>query len=331
MLNRKIFFLAVSLLLLQGFVIKKSLPDVPVYPGLFSPRVPLLQTSDPFLHTDTASCSIPFTLAGKLILVKGHADSTIGNFIFDTGAQDLVLNSTYFRDYNIDHSADETQQSITGQGGSVLRTTVKLFRLGTFKYYQAEAQLVSLRQIENARGVKILGLLGVSMFKDCEIIIDYKNSLIHLHHIKKKERKTYQHEMINSRTVIAEYPFDLVDNRILVSTSLGGKKLPFVVDFAAESNIIDSRLPNRILDSINVNGRVLLTGAGSRKVEALTGDVSDLKIGNFSINSLPVIITNLEGTCFGKDVCINGVLGYEFLSRYTLAFNFARQRMYILK
>lgn len=327
------YLLALGILLLQGFVVNRPLPDIPVYPGLLTRpiSVPVLQASDPFLHADTPTCSIPFTLAGKLILVKGHADSTVGNFIFDTGAQDLVLNSTYFRDYNIDHSADETQQSITGQGASVQRTTIKLFRLGTFKYYQAEAQLVSLRHIEDSRGVKILGLLGVSMFKDCEIIIDYKNSLIHLHHISKKERKTYQHALINTQSVIAEYPFDLVDNRILVSTSLNGKKLPFVVDFAAESNIIDSRLPNRILDSIQVSGRVMLTGAGSRKVEALTGHVKDLKIGNLPVSQLPVIVTNLEGTCFGKDVCINGVLGYEFLSRYTLAFNFAKRRMYILQ
>jgi len=130
------------------------------------------------LKADSASCVLPFTMVGKLILVQGRADSTVGNFVLDTGAPDLVLNVTYFRQYVATEMADESQMGVTGEGSNVQKTTVKTFTLGSFNYYSAEASLVSLSAIENLRGVKILGLLGLGLFKDCELIIDYPKRLI---------------------------------------------------------------------------------------------------------------------------------------------------------
>jgi hypothetical protein len=104
-----------------------------------------------------------------------------------------------------------------------------------------------------------------------------------------------------------------------------------VIDYAAESNIIDSRSPVRILDSISITGRVLLSGAGSRKIEAISGEIPLISVGTLQVRGLPVIITNLENTCFGNSNCINGVLGHDFLSRYVLVFNFVRRRLYILQ
>ncbi len=282
------------------------------------------------LQPDTPTCSIPFTLAGKLILVKGRADKTEGNFILDTGAPDLVLNSTYFRDYPVEQGHNESQETITGQAEPALHTKVKWFKLGTLNYYNADADLISLGNIENSKGVKILGLLGVALFRQCELVIDYKNSMIHLHRINKKEKKTYQNPMLNDSTHYVSYPFDVVNNRILIRTIIAGKELPFVIDYAAENNIIDSRLPNKILDSVIVSGRVVLVGAGNKKVEAITGDILNFSLGRITTGNLPVIVMNLENTCFGTENCISGVLGQEFLSRYTLVFNFEKYKLYIL-
>jgi hypothetical protein len=163
------------------------------------------------------------------------------------------------------------------------------------------------------------------------MIIDYEKSEIHLHYISKKEKNTYQHEMIKQAKNVMSYPFDLDENRILVKTNLSGKALKFVVDYGAESNILDSRLPEKILDSVEVTGRVLLNGAGTKKVEALTGTIQGFKIGTLQTDSLPVIVTDLQYTCFGDGKCIIGVLGYDFLSRYKLCFNFVKRTLYIIR
>jgi Aspartyl protease len=284
-----------------------------------------------FVQTDSSSCIIPFSLSGKIILVQGRADSMLGNFILDTGAPNLVLNSTYFRSYPVTVSHDENQASITGQGDMIERTVIREFQLGTLHYHRTEADLVSLGHIENTRGVKILGLLGVALFKDCELIIDYGSKVIRLHRIGRKERKSYMHPMLADSSMYTSFPFDLKDNQILVKTNVGKKDLQFVIDYAAESNIIDSRSPDRILEGIAITGRVLLSGSGTRKIEAISGEIPLISVGSLTVRGLPVIITNLENTCFGASNCINGVLGYDFLSRYILVFNFVRRRLYILQ
>src|SRR3954454_17668013 len=62
---------------------------------------------------DSTSCVIPFTRAGNLILIQATVDTMVGNFILDTGAPYLVLNITYFRDYQRT-SSDAQQTSISG-------------------------------------------------------------------------------------------------------------------------------------------------------------------------------------------------------------------------
>jgi hypothetical protein len=286
---------------------------------------------DPVIVADTVSCTIPFTTAGKLILLKGKVDTTEGNFILDTGAPGLVLNVTYFRSYATSEANDGEQKAIAGAAAFYGKTTVDKFKLGTFNYYRTEADLVSLGNLETKRGVKILGLLGVAMFTQCEMIIDYEKNEIHLHYIGKKERNTYQHEMITNAKNMVSCPFDLNENRILVNTSLLGKDLKFVIDYGAESNILDSRLPDKILDSIDVQGRVLLAGAGTKRLEALSGTIQGLALAGVKADTLPVIVMDLQYTCFGDGQCINGVLGYDFLSRYKLCFNFVKRILYIIK
>jgi hypothetical protein len=295
------------------------------------PAQSISQSQNFILKADTASCQIPFTLVGKLIIIQASADSSSGNFILDTGSPGLVLNSTYFRDYPT-HSAHNTNTlDINGENEQLQQTTIPHFTLGTFHYYRMGADLLSLSHLEQSRGIKILGLIGVSFFKDCELIIDYVNKLIHLHHINKSEAKTYRHDMLSNDSRFNAYPIELKENRILLKTRIGKRDLKFAIDYAAETSILDSRLPEKILDSVQIYGRILLTGAGSRKIEALSGELSGLQIGNELIPILPVIVTRLENTCFGGMNCINGVLGYDFMSRSIIALNFRKRILYILK
>jgi hypothetical protein len=82
-----------------------------------------------FFANDSASCIIPFSRAGNLIVVKAKADTIEGNFILDTGAPNLVLNIVYFRDYPITQSHDAEQTSITGSAPKTSKTTLHLNHL----------------------------------------------------------------------------------------------------------------------------------------------------------------------------------------------------------
>jgi predicted aspartyl protease len=286
---------------------------------------------DPIIKSDTPSCIIPFTRAGNLIIIKAHADTLEGNFILDTGAPNLVLNLTYFRDYPITQHHDDVQTGSTGMGTAISRTMIKKFKLGTLNYSRAEADVINLGHIENSKGLKILGLIGMDFFKQCEVIIDYEKSLIYLHHIGRKEASSYKSEQLNDASTYTTVPIDLKDNKIIAYSEMAGKKLRFVIDSGAETNLLDSRLPNKIFEQVEITGRILLAGTGNKKVEAITGDLKGLKIGGQDLESLPVVITNLEKTCFSLNGCADGVLGFDFLSLNKIGFNFVNRKMYIWK
>jgi predicted aspartyl protease len=287
---------------------------------------------DPVVNSDTPSCIIPFSRAGNLIVVKARVDTSEGNFILDTGAPGLILNMTYFRQYlSSSHTIDESG-GITGAVSTSSPTEVAVLSLGPIKYSRIEADRINLGHIENSKGIKILGLLGMQLFKRFEMIIDYENNLIHLHLINKREVRTYKNDMLKDTSAYNEFPIDIKDNKLYTYGEMAGKKLTFIIDTGAESNVLDSRLSDKIFENVSINNRVLLTGSGNSKVEALTGDMRNMKMGGREIGSLPVLITNLEKMCRAfDDHCLDGMLGFDFLSLHKIGFNFVNRKMYIWK
>ena len=286
---------------------------------------------DPIANADTPSCIIPFTRAGNLIIIRAKADTTEGGFILDTGAPNLVLNITYFRNYPATQSNDAEQSGITGPVAAVVKTNIEKFYLGTIKYAKVEADLVNLGHLETSKNIKILGLVGMAFFKSCEMIIDYEKSLIYLHLINRKEAATYQSDMLTDTSSYNTIPIEIFNDKILTGTVMAGKKLKLLIDSGAESNVLDSRLPNKVFEDIEITGRIVLRGSGNEKVEALQGDLKNLTIGNRDYGKQSFLITNLERTCFSYDSCINGVLGFDFLSLNRVGFNFVKRKMYIWK
>ena len=284
---------------------------------------------EPVVTSDTPSTVIPFSRAGNLIVIKAKVDSTEGNFILDTGAPKLVLNLTYFRHYP-SHAEEIESGGITGTTYAN-PTIAETLTMGPIKYYKAEADRVNLGHIENSKGIKILGLLGLQLFKRFEMIIDYEKNLIHLHLISKKEASTYKSDMLSDESLYNTFPVTIFEDKLLTYGEVAGKKLTFIIDTGAESNVLDSRLPEKIFSNVTITRRVMLAGSGTQKTEALVGDMKNMKLGKLEIGTLPVLVTNLEKMCFSYNQCLDGMLGFDFLSLHKIGFNFVKRKMYIWK
>ena len=294
-----------------------------------SPAHPTI-TIDPIISTDSASCIIPFTRIGNLILIRAKADTTTGYFVLDTGAPGLVLNITYFRRYPA--SAPTDGGGITGSVNTASRTSVDSLRLGPVGYFHVDADLVNLGHLESSRGVRIYGLLGMELFARFEMIIDYGASVIYLHLVGKKESAVYRSPQLADTSTYSTLPIDIEEKRIIVFIYLKGRRLKFIIDSGAETNVLDSRLPDKVFQQVEITRKVQLGGAGNQKVEALYGDVKGLRIGDRDIASLPVLITSLQSLCDAYNTnCLDGMLGFDFLSLHKIGFNFVNHKMYIWK
>jgi predicted aspartyl protease len=290
-----------------------------------------IEINDPVVTADSSTCIIPFSRAGNLIVIRAKADTVEGNFILDTGAPGLVLNTTYFRDYAALPSDMENQGGITGLVANADHIAMDSLTFGGIKYSKIEADRINLGHLENSKGIKILGLLGMQLFKRFEMIIDYDKSIIYLHLVTKKDKKDYMSDQLKDTATYVTSAIDIVENKLITFVYVTGKKLSFIVDTGAETNVLDSRLPNSIFENVSIARRVILTGTGSRKVEALSGSVNNIKIGGQDINNLPVIVTNLEKLCISYNRCLDGMLGFDFLSLQKIGFNFVKRKMYIWK
>jgi Aspartyl protease len=293
--------------------------------------LPVTVFTQAIYDADSSAVVIPFSRSGNLILIKGKADTTEGSFILDTGCPGLVLNLTYFRHYPVNTEPNAEQRGITGSVEGALQTRIADFSFGQKHHYQIDADLVNLGHIENSKGVKVLGLIGMQLLDRYEMIVDFEKNLIYLHSISKAEAKTYQHEMLKDETSYRTVPVELISNRLVVKAVVAGKKIRLIIDSGAEINILDSRLPDNVFELVNITGRTLLNGVGAQKVEALQGNLSVMQIDGQNVENMPVLITNLERSCFANGGCADGVIGFDLLTSKKIGFNFVKRKMYIWK
>lgn len=271
------------------------------------------------LCDDFKTLIVPIKRIQNLIVVEARIDTLIGNFILDTGSPILVLNKTYFRkgwDANLS-AVNATGRTVT----PVMRTNVEDFAIRELYFENLPADINDLGHIENHRGIKILGLLGVSLFTSFEVVIDVNKSVMYLHRLDEKGMVPEKERVVTSEPSL-KIPFKLTRNTITVDVTIGGKKLLFCVDTGAEANALSIRLPGKILETFRVSKRMILVGTGGTQTEVLLGTVDDMIIGNRSFKNMHAAITRLDdlGQAYGRS--IDGILGSNFLVKGIISINF---------
>lgn len=281
-----------------------------------------VETYDPLFRVNTDSVIIPLKRAGRLFLIDAKVEDQSGNLVFDTGANGLVLNSTYFRDHV--RTAGTSTGGITGAVGKVDRISVGKIEFGQLIYQKLRADLVNLGHIENRRGVKILGLVGFSMMKNLEIIIDAQNSELRLYKLDKSGNRV----SLTNSVLKTDHTQKIEGNSniLFLKGSIAGKTLNFCFDTGAETNTISSEANKNILSTLTITRRMELKGAGSAKSEVLFGRMNDFTIGNKQITGMETIVTSLFAMSEAYNTRIDGMLGYSFLEQGTVSINFVKKQ-----
>ena len=99
----------------------------------------------------------------------------------------------------------------------------------------------------------------------------------------KKETKTKKSEQILDKSYYSTMPISIVNEKIIAKTEMEGKKLQFVLDSGSETNILDSRLSEKIFQHVDITGRLNIRGTGNSITEALQGNLKCIKIGTEDI------------------------------------------------
>ena len=272
---------------------------------------------------DFTTLTIPLKRAGKLFLIEAKIDGQVGNLIFDTGASGLVLNKTYFRKYTgIEKAAGG---GITGASDKIYRIVINRIDISGLYYQNISADLTDLGHIENRRGVKVLGLFGLNMITNFEVIFDANNNELQLNRIDKQGNR------VNSETTALKYDFtqrmETNNGIMLIKGKIGDKVLNFCLDTGAECNVISSGVSKKVMNTIQINRRSDMKGSGSASVEVLYGTMKEFEFGRHQFGSMETVVTSLCDINDAYGCTLDGLLGYDFWQKGIFCFNFRKNEI----
>lgn len=281
-----------------------------------------------YLSTRVQTDSLNFTTAGNLIIVQATINNQSGNFILDTGAPGLILNATYFRHLPALEAMVESA-GITGPAHAAEKVLVDNLALGSFDYSRVMADRVNLGHIENNKGIKILGLIGVGLLRKFEMLIDPVAQILYLNRAMAKHGYSLFEKTAAGLPKPRVLPMQWVNNKALITIKASQSKLSFVLDTGAESNVLDGRLSEKVTRKVQLERRVTVIGSGNKKLDAWYGTLMDAELApGFAVN-LEVMITNLGSMSEAYGRNIDGMLGNQFFKKGLTGFDFATGKMYL--
>ncbi len=265
---------------------------------------------------------IPLKRAGRLFLIDATIDGVTGNLIFDTGSRNLLINSTYFRDHV--SSRQISSKGITGDVGEVRKINLGKVEFASMEFSNLTAETANLGHFENLRGIKVLGMLGFSLIRNHEIVIDPLRNELKLYKIDGAGRRLNH----SDDAFIAHHSQKIESNLpvLFLKGRIGGKTLNFCFDTAAETNVISSGAGKNVLSTITITRRTSLKGAGTGVREVLFGRMNDFTLGEKSLGNMETVITNLFALHEVYNTPIDGILGQSFLEHGIVCVNFVNRR-----
>jgi predicted aspartyl protease len=280
---------------------------------------PIKLISPDLFEEEKDTIRIPLIRAGNLFFIEAKIDTMEGNFLVDLGAPYLVLNATYFREYEKDYSY--TANTLATESDFVKRAKIRNLSFYGIEYKNMEADVTDLGAIENRRGLKILGLLGVSIFREFVFDIDVKNQQLLLYKGSTKNK--------TNMDVLLEAPIKIENNVILIKARSNNVLLDLSIDSGAERNILDNTLNSSVYEGMTIMGSSVITDGNGGRSEALLTKLTQLSISDMPLENMYTLIINLEiiSRAYGRQ--IDGMLGYPFFASGRVVIDFRRKQLVI--
>ena len=298
-------------------------PPLPLPVHTRLPEFPLMKILSDEPLGDFQSITIPLKRAGRLFLIEAQVDGQIGNLVFDTGASGLVLNRTYFRKYVTEEKP--AGGGITGGPDKMHRIKISRIDISGLYYKDLYADVTDLGHIENRRGVKILGLFGLDMITRFEVIFDANNNELQLIRVDKNGLRLDKTKP--GITFDFTQSIETQHNIMTIKGMIGDKTLNFCLDTGAESNVLSSTIPKKVMNTVQINRRSSMGGAGAATVEVLYGTMQDFEFGKHQFGNMETVVTSLDAMCESYGCNIDGMLGYDFWQKGIFRINFEKKEI----
>lgn len=266
-------------------------------------------------NADFATTSIvPFTVMEGMMIVEATVNNEKGNFIIDTGAPTLVLNER----------PTATQQT-SGRGisnGLVAdEVNVQEFSWSGINKKNIAAFKVDISHLEKVSDQSLAGIIGYDILKEVELLVDYQAQTLLLSPVKSKSK---------FNEPIAVIPFTMQAHLPVIKVKIGKKKLRLALDTASESNILDSKIFDKINAELISNQQVgEIQGVDQQIKRVKVADIATTQVRDLPFRDMPYLFTDLSHLKSESGLNIDGLLGYPFFKQGKMSINYKEQKIYV--
>lgn len=271
--------------------------------------------------------AIPFNYDGNLIIQANINDSISGRFIIDTGADGLILDSTFLAKNELLNGTFHVAH-ICGVGKKSIRKVTILhtpfyFTSGIF---EGESKNTAVLDLKGIIAKNIDGIMGFQFFQKKIIEINYDKQYIR--RILYSNFKPSKNMDVVDLKILNNRPFISIDLQIDDTMSV---REDFMIDLGSASSLLFNSHWQSKLSMVNDQTPYKkLIGGISGESEGFDFRCQNLTIGNTIFNDATVSYsTDKEGSL--AKLSRAGLIGNKILSRTNLTLNFITKKLYLEK
>ena len=220
--------------------------------------------------------NIPFQNHKNAIIVDATANGISGKFVIDNGSPRLILNGKYFAADNNAVANLSNVQSFTGSISGMDITKITDFEFNGLTLNNADVLTADISHLEEYIGCKLHGLIGCEIYKDYDLLFDYKNNIFSL--IKPEITPSYIAANISAEETI-EIPLEMFKHIAVLKGAIGGIELNLGIDCGATSNLLKHELFELLQSRLQNIRNEKVFGASDSK-DVLKAEIDLITIGS---------------------------------------------------
>lgn len=265
---------------------------------------------------------IPFFQMQKLIVVKAKINGVERNFILDSGSPHTIINSKY-----IGNKEETSSSGLKGVGGSSLSgMNIEKINLDFYgiKMLEQDALTLNISHLEKD-SIEIYGLIAYDLIKEYDVLFDYKNQIVTL--INPDFFEKYKSKKLKDYKKSISLPLSLRGHIPVVSVHIAKRKYNMGIDCGATANLLDEKNYVAIKKNLKKITSSGLLGASKEKKEVKYASLKKLYLNKRLYKNTSVVFSDISHLNKNAEVFIDGLLGYEILSKQLSLLSYKRKEL----
>lgn len=259
---------------------------------------------------DDSRVAIPFEVINGLIIVEAEIDNEVGKYIFDTGAEELILNKEV-------RSGKTKFSSINGDI-AVEEVNINLLKIGNLTHSKIKAYSADLGSMAAYLNISLHGVIGCNIFKQNKVKIDFESGLI-----------TLSTDKSILPTTANYVTFQMNDGVPVCPLIIDGKEYLFGFDTGATMHVIDNGIYDSLAQHFTDTGldTYVSTGTGDKTINKIMS-LDAYNLGNQRIENTQFLLQDMKAFNQSMEQPIVGVLSLTALGAESIVLDLDQKKIY---